>query len=116
LAFVGQPAHNIDAQHLTIEVGPEAETCLVRLVGELDMATVPAVEAELNRLLSSALQTIVVDLGDLAFIDSTGLACLMKATKRSAEDGSRLRILRGSEQVMRVMRITGVDEVLPLID
>lgn len=116
MTFLGQPAHRIDVRHLAIEVGPAGETCLVRLVGELDLATVSAVEAELNRLLTSELQTVVVDLGGLTFIDSTGIACLMKAAKLSAQDGNRLRILPGGEQTMSVMRITGVDKVLPLID
>ena len=115
MAPLEQSTRRIDAKHLTIEVGPEAETCLVRLVGELDMATVPAVEREVDRLLSGGLETVVVDLGGLDFIDSTGLVCLVKAARRSAENGAHLRILRGDEQTTRLMRLTGLDEVLPLI-
>lgn len=105
----------IEAEHLTIEVGPEAETCMLRLVGELDIETTPALESELNRLSVSQAKTVVVDLGGLTFIDSMGLSCLVKAARLSSADGNRLRMLAGNERVVEIMKLAGVDKVLPLI-
>jgi anti-sigma B factor antagonist len=100
---------------LTIEVGPELETCLVRLWGELDMAGAPALERELLRLLVSRLHTVVLDLHDLEFIDAAGLRCLVTAARRSAANGDQLRILGPQEQVARIFGMTGTDHLLPLI-
>ena len=101
---------------LRIEIGPEAETCLVRVAGELDLANVPALERELHRILTHDLQRVILDLEDLEFIDSTGLACLVKATRHSRADGDRLRIIGATGQVDRVLRLTGVRDVLPVIE
>ena len=100
---------------LKIEVGPEVETCLVRVSGELDMIGAPALERELHRLLSQRLQTVILDLTDVEFIDSLGLACLIKVTRRSREDGDRLRMIKPRGHVADVLHTTGIDDVLPLI-
>ena len=110
-----EPARRINFQQLTIEIGPESETCLVRLIGELDLEAVPTLERELERLLSARLATVVVDLGELTFIDSLGLTCLLRAARLSAEDGCHLRMLPGGGQVQEVMRLTHVEEALPFI-
>ena len=101
---------------LTIEVGPELETCLVCLAGELDLAGAPALERELERLLSGELQTVILDLEALEFIDSLGLQCLLRAARSSRANGDRLRVLRPTTgQVARVLELTGVGDVLPVI-
>jgi anti-sigma B factor antagonist len=86
------------------------------LVGELDLSNVAVLESELGRLLASDLQTVVVDLADLEFIDSIGLGCLLTATRRSRADGDRLRMLGATGDVDRVLKLTGLDQTLPLID
>jgi anti-anti-sigma factor len=101
---------------LTIEVGPEVETCLVHVSGELDIATAPALENELGRLLSSDLQSVILDLDELLFIDSTGLRCLLQVTRRSRADGDRLRMRGANPDVDRILRFTGIREVLPFIE
>jgi anti-sigma B factor antagonist len=105
----------IAAGPLTIEVGPQLETCLVRVEGELDLAGVPMLERELEELLSSDLQSVILDLEELEFIDSLGLRCLLEAARGSRANGDRLRMLRPTGQVARILKLTGVGEVLPLI-
>ena len=51
----------------------------------------------------------------MQFIDSLGLACLIKATRRSREDGDRLRMIKPRGHVADVLHTTGIDDVLPLI-
>jgi anti-sigma B factor antagonist len=106
----------IDSGTLTIEVGPEVETCLVKLAGELDLATVPPLRTEVHRLMSDGLRRVVVDLADLEFIDSMGIQCLIELSSRSAAEGDTLRIVDPRGDVDRMFRLTGVREVLPLID
>ena len=59
-------------------------------------------------------QSIVVDLGGLEFIDSTGLRLLVMAAERS-HDG-RFSLLRGPKQVHRVFEITDLVDRLPFAD
>jgi anti-sigma B factor antagonist len=85
-------------------------------VGELDIATTP----RLNKYLSTLAQThhglIVVDLRQLTFLDSTGVAALVAADSYGRRDGSSLAIVKGPPQVQRVLEICGLTEVLPLAD
>jgi anti-sigma B factor antagonist len=114
-----QPHHRpsrIHSEALTIELGPEVETCLVKLAGELDFGSVPALDAAVHRLLSDDLRRIVLDLADLEFMDSTGIQCLVELSRRSRAEGDPLRIVAPGGEVDRVLRLTGVRDALPLIE
>jgi stage II sporulation protein AA (anti-sigma F factor antagonist) len=54
----------------------------------------------------------VLDLRELEFTDSTGLAVIMRAHGRAKNDGHALRVLRPQGQVGRVFERSGLDEVL----
>lgn len=115
MAFAGFEQREIVKGPLRVGTGHDGETCLVRLAGELDLSTISALEAELHRLMAEDLQTVVVDLEDLEFIDSTGLQCLYKVARRSRADGGRLRFIDARGQVDRLLRLTGIREELPII-
>lgn len=106
--------------NLSIDVSREGDRVVLRLDGELDLASVPLLEdAVVNTTLDDgdgAELTIVLDLRGLEFIDSTGLRAILLQDKRSTERGQKLALVRGSEQVQRLMRMTGVDEHLRIID
>ena len=56
----------------------------------------------------------MVDLTQLAFMDSTGIGLLLRMTAECA-DSDRLRIVNGSPAVVRVLDITGIRDSLPII-
>ena len=99
---------------LTIEVGSGREPCVVSVRGELELNSAGALERELHRLLSSV-PLVVLDLGGLEFIDSTGLQCLVRVARHSKADGDRLRMLAATHEVDRMLRVTGIREALPMI-
>lgn len=88
----------------------------LRLSGDLDLATTKRVEAELKRIEASDARTMVIDLSDLAFINSTGVHLLVDAGLRSHADANGLTLLRGSAAVQRVLQICGVETALPFTD
>ena len=49
----------------------------------------------------------------IEFMDCSGIRVLVEADRRSRRDGGRLRLTRGAGQVDRVIRLTGVDAILP---
>ena len=61
-------------------------------------------------------QLFVVDLRNLEFMDSTGLSVLVRAHQRAEENGRRLGLVNGSQQVQRLLTLTGVAERLTLTD
>jgi anti-sigma B factor antagonist len=102
----------------TLQLNAEASGDSVRisLSGELDISTSPSLEKALEDIESDRPDQLVIDLRDLAFIDSTGLRVLVNADARAREAGRRLTIVRGSTAVERVFSVTGLDERFDLVD
>ncbi|HWE12208.1 MAG TPA: STAS domain-containing protein [Solirubrobacteraceae bacterium] len=84
-------------------------------VGELDLATVPMLEAAFDAVCADdSAAMVVVDLTQLGFIDSTGIQSLLRMYAACA-DGDRLRVVNGSRQVERLLDVSGVRDRLPII-
>jgi anti-sigma B factor antagonist len=99
--------------HLQVESGREGDTHVLRPRGELDLAGAEPLETELKRVEATDASAIVVDLTGIEFIDCSGVRVLVEAHRRSREDGGRLRLVPEVGQVDRVIRLTGVGELLP---
>jgi anti-anti-sigma factor len=91
-------------------------TVHVKLSGELDISSAPKVEDELARVEPDRPEVIVLDLRNLAFMDSTGLRLLIAADTRARQQDRRLTIVKGPEPVQRVFRITRLEERLEIVD
>ncbi|MEO6858761.1 MAG: STAS domain-containing protein [Solirubrobacteraceae bacterium] len=99
-----------------VDVRTEGQTAIVVVRGELDLATSPELEAQLQKVWDSGNEQLVIDLRELEFMDSTGLSIIVKAHQRLTEGGRQLSIVRGSQQVQRLLDLTGVSERLQLVD
>ena len=96
------------------EVLSEGEEARIALSGELDMAATLKLEPVLDELLAAGTGSLVLDLADLTFIDSTGMALLVGINERANAAGTELTLLRPREHVGRVLEVTGLDGLLPL--
>jgi anti-sigma B factor antagonist len=106
----------VDLGQLSMTSEREADAHVIALRGELDLATVTDVDAELRRVEASDATTIVLDLSGLTFTDSNGTRLVLQADVRSRANGGRLRLRRGSRAVQRVFEISGIAERLPFVD
>lgn len=101
---------------LAVGVFDDGDDRVIRVGGELDLSTVPALEHELEVALGRPAGGVVVDLSELEFIDSTGIAVLMRAMGTS-NGSSRLKFVPSqSVGVVRVLDMTGVAERMELAD
>jgi anti-sigma B factor antagonist len=89
---------------------------VIAVSGELDLASAPALDAELDSATTSGCAVVIVDLRQLEFMDSTGLSILVKAHQRAVDDGRELVLVKGPQQVQRLLDLTGVAERLTLVD
>jgi anti-sigma B factor antagonist len=89
---------------------------VITVSGELDLASSAALEEELVRVAESDSEQVILDLRELEFMDSTGLSTLVKAHQRAQEAGQRFGLVRGPQQVQRLLSLTGVAERLPFAD
>jgi anti-sigma B factor antagonist len=91
-------------------------TTLVRLIGELDLATSPRTETDLLRLIQEGLgRRLVLDLSQLTFLDSTGLRALWRTRQHAQLAGAQLYLSAASDPVMRVLKVTKLDRVFRLV-
>ena len=99
-----------------VETQTTGRLTTLTVTGELDLMSTPVLERELERAYVSDAKLILLDLRELAFMDSTGLHLLVKAQQRAEEAGRRLALTRGREQVQRLLDLTGVSEVVKIVD
>ena len=91
----------------------EGDLHTIYVRGELDLATAHDLERELIKVEDTDALSIILDLSDLEFIDSTGVRVLLSAHARSRANSNRLTLLRGSAAVQRVFEVTGILNLLP---
>jgi anti-anti-sigma factor len=101
---------------LTIEVERDGATLLISPRGELDISTTQALDVVLRKGIDGDAPRVILDLRGVSFIDSTGLRLLVFAASRSRSNGDRLRMMRGSEAVERVLLVSGLEQSLPFLN
>ena len=101
---------------LTVNTTRDGAREVVAVAGELDLGNASQLEIALRRAEASDVREILLDLGGLDFIDSTGLQIVVHACDRSHLHGKRLEILSGPQSVHRVFEITGLATRLPFVD
>jgi anti-anti-sigma factor len=106
----------MQGEHLQVDVRSAPDRIVLRLAGELDLASAPLLQDKLESAESAESSLMVLDLDDLEFIDSTGLRIILAAHERSQERGQLLALTRGSQQVQRLMSITHIGEHLRIIE
>jgi anti-sigma B factor antagonist len=94
------------------EVEGDGATARVRPSGELDLATVDELSARLAEAARSA-RRVLLDLGGLTFIDSSGVRLLMRWARDAERDGIDLTLRPGGPAVREVLEVTGVRDLLP---
>ncbi len=100
---------------LRTEVVDISGWAVVSIYGELDVATAPDLKERLVDLVNEGRSRIVLDLGGVDFLDSTGLGMIVSALKRARTHGGDLRIVCTESRITRLFEITGLDKALPLL-
>ncbi len=89
---------------------------VLALAGELDVQNAETLAAEIAKTEVRS-DNLTIDLRELTFIDSTGIALLVSVFRRFNGDGHQLHLLPSrSDGVRRVMELTGLDRTLPFVE
>ena len=114
--MTGTPALTAQ-QRFAVRIEEDGEGVAVRVVGELDIATAPALESALLRALESGAASILVDLEGMSFIDSMGMRVLLWAARECREDGKRdrLSIDCAPGRVRRTLELCDLQRSLPIV-
>lgn len=88
----------------------------IRPVGEVDLATAPAVCVPIDEALAAGARRVVLDLRATTFMDSTGLQLALRTAWRAGRNGTEFALVAGPPAVQRVFEITGLRERLRFVD
>jgi anti-sigma B factor antagonist len=111
-----QPLTAGDVAAFACDVSRERDTASIRTVGDLDLATVPILAGHVAQLRRAGCRHVIFDLGDLAFMDSTGLRFLLECYAESRQDGFTMALVPGPPAVQMVFELTDTRDHLPFID
>ena len=88
----------------------------IALEGELDYSSALTLDDELRRADSGDVSVLVLDLSQLRFMDSTGLAIIANAYRRMRRRDRRLVVAHPIGAVRRILQLTGMLERLEVVD
>ncbi|MGE4280426.1 MAG: STAS domain-containing protein [Magnetospirillum sp.] len=88
---------------------------VVALVGEVDLQHSPTVRKHLMDLMFER-RPVVVDMGSVEYIDSSGIASLVEAYQAARKNGTRFVLAAVSQPAMRVLQLARLDKVFALAD
>jgi anti-sigma B factor antagonist len=104
-------ASDIPATQLTIVEHHVGRRAVLSVGGELDISTADDLRAAIELTAARAFE-VWVDLSDTPFMDSSGLHALAECRARLAESRRRLVLICPEGPVLRVLKLTGVDQML----
>ena len=94
----------------------DAGAVRIALHGELDLAHAYTFDEELQQVEARRPGCVVLDLRELTFLDSCGLARLLAARRRARRLGHRLLLVRGPAAVQRLFALSSIDESFEMVN
>lgn len=100
------------ARGSAVQLADEPGKTVIGLVGEIDISNAEPIGSAIEAIVRDSSAPIVFDLGDLRFMDSSGIALLLRFSS-SSDGGAELR--RVAPVIRRVVEATGLSEVLRIV-
>ncbi|MBQ0924841.1 STAS domain-containing protein [Saccharopolyspora endophytica] len=85
-------------------------TLFVTATGEVELVNSPQLEAVLNHALADGPEVLVLDIMDVTFLSSAGLAVLVRAHRNAEEAGTRFRVVAANVATLRPIQLMGLDQ------
>ena len=100
----------------TFEVAEYGRWAVMRVTGEIDMATAPRLRQHVQTVTARKPPGLVLDLDRVDFIDSTGLGVMVGAAKRMRMISGEFRIVCSQHHLNELFKLTRLDEVFDLYE
>ena len=97
------------------EISEQQGASVVAFTGEVDLESSPAAREVLLKCLEST-SKVIVDLSEVSYIDSSGVASLVEALQAAKKNGSQFSLAAASEPTRRVLELARLDKVFTMYD
>ena len=97
-----------------VEASEHAGVSVLTLRGEIDVYTAPQLRQAIVDLVDGGATSIVVDMAQVDFLDSTGLGVLVEGLKRVKRHDGTLSIVATQDKILKIFHITGLNKAFPI--
>lgn len=99
---------------MSVTCTEEGRTLTARIEGEVDHHAARAIMQELHDSLTAALpRTLILDLSGVSFMDSSGIALVLRTWKDMTQMGGRMLVRQVPRQAAKVLKAAGVHRLIP---
>jgi anti-sigma B factor antagonist len=105
----------LEAESAHVISAAEPNGVVLRICGELDMASRDSVEPAIMAAILGD-RSVIIDLAELTFCDSNGIAMFIAADEKAKAEGTSFVIRSASPQVRRIFELTGIHRIISLAD
>jgi anti-sigma B factor antagonist len=117
MRLIGTASQDTGRRRFAWELSRTSRATVMTLHGELDVVCADAFKRRFGEATEDEPAHVVVDVRELTFIDSTGLALLLGVNEMSQDGGFELSIISTEGNApSKIFRMTGTDKILPLVD
>lgn len=99
---------------LSLDVRTIGDRSVLDVVGEVDVYSAPELRDRLAELLSAGSPSLIVNLAEVSFLDSTGIGTLVAGLNRAVQFGGTLTLVCDHDRILKLFRITGLDTVFAI--
>lgn len=101
---------------LTLERRTDGEVEVVHLLDRLDASNAPGVRKELDSLMDRGRNLLALNLGEVNFVDSSGLSVFVHAVKAARAAGGNVNLIQPSPAVRSVLELTRLSRIMEIWD
>jgi anti-anti-sigma factor len=101
---------------LRVDVHDRPGHALIVAMGEIDIGTADQVADAVSAALSAGQKRVLLDFAQVTFIDSSGLAALVKAHREADAGGATLALVQPTPQTLKLIQVLGLDQLLFVYD
>lgn len=101
---------------MQINVQEQEGVSIFRIVGDIDVNTSPEVKRSFDELIKQKKDKIVVNLKEVSYVDSSGLATLVEILKNLRTYGGKLKLTNLSSKVMGLFEITKLNKLFDIVN
>ena len=93
-----------------------ASPCMYSPSGRIDASNAASAESDLLALIEKSGPSVILNLGGLSYMSSAGLRVMLVGAKRAKAGGGKAVIMAAQPTVSEVLRMSGFDKIIPLVD
>ena len=91
-------------------------TMVLDVAGEIDVYTAPQFKEAVNTIIAAGQKHLIIDMGDVTYMDSSGFGALLSATRRLRPEGGTINLVRCNTAIDSILKITRLNTVFATYD